>query len=783
VKNWKISKLQIQAFKAFTNIEFDFKKSSLITLEGPNGYGKTSTFDAIELLFTGRISRISELYKLIMVDTKKKFKDNLYWNQKNGEIDLKIKVELMNDIDNEKLFFVRMGFIDDLKVEANNKANNFDIFNLYELESFDSDLTNKKLENNYFEKIFGENFCCNYPMLNYLQQGQSQFIFSKKITDRKKALEELIKTVEIKKHIDICHKTESKLTRLENEKKKEIDEIDGKLKLTLEKNSLDNEYEVIYKKISTQKISPKWDSEELFFQETEASYNTFINEIDLLIECTRRKEDIRIRNQNVAIEKFIIDNDSHLLLLVSIGKHISKFDNLQETNKKKLQIDQVLSILSKDFKIITKEEIQKLSSLGVTISDSLLETIVEKDKKLVLLSDKKMKLLELNTMRENLYEKHKQSFGENSTRCALCGLDWESVEKLSENIRMISDLYVNEIGSATEDLSKIYLKISSDLNLIKEFYVKEKDSLLESFNINLFSKLNSNQNFFETLNNLSSRLEKMAISYSSEYTDDEVELKIRKDKIIFNLRAFKKVEGDVLPVGWENAMHVTFAKHSDFYELLLDDLAHKKNYINKKFKEFKDAELQSLRKLFKEKSDSYNANVQAKEKISRLKKILIDSERDYSSRIIANIELIFHIYSGRLIQNYQRGLGLFIDYAAGQQIRFCTAESSDHDATLAMSSGQLAALSLAFFLSLNRVYSENSLVLIDDPVQSLDEINIASLTDLLRCELKDRQLIISSHEDDISKYMRYRFERAGLSQVSIHMQSHNVDSNFKQIKS
>ncbi len=157
-----------------------------------------------------------------------------------------------------------MGFIDDLKVETNNKANNFDIFNLYELESFDSDLTGKKLENNYFEKFFGENFCFNYPMLNYLQQGQSQFIFSKKITDRKKALEELIKTVEIKKHIDICHKTESKLTRLENEKKKEIDEIDGKLKLILEKNSLDNEYEVIYKKISTQTIPPKWDSEEIF---------------------------------------------------------------------------------------------------------------------------------------------------------------------------------------------------------------------------------------------------------------------------------------------------------------------------------------------------------------------------------------------------------------------------------------------------------------------------------------------------------------------------------------
>ena len=776
MKNWKISKLQIQAFKAFTNIEFDFKKSSLITLEGPNGYGKTSTFDAIELLFTGRISRISDLYKLVMVETKKKFKDNLYWNKKNGEVDLKIKVELMNDLDDEKLFFVRMGFINDLKFEINNKANNFDIFSLYKLDDFNSEPTKNKLENNFFEQFFGESFCSNYSMLNYLHQGQSQFIFSKKITDRKKALEELIKTTEIKKRINICNKIEIKLTKQEKAQKVEIDEIGTKLKNILEKNVSENEYDVTYKKISTQKTSPKWDDQEIFLQEADANYNNFIKEIDLLIECCKRKEDIHIRNQNSAIEKFIIDNDSSLFLLVSIGKHISKFDTLQLVNTKLLDIDQILLILDKDFNAISQEEITKLISLDVIISKKLNETIVEKDKNLALLSERKVKLLELNKIREDLYEKHKQSFGEDSTKCALCGVDWESVEKLIENIRLISDLYINEIGSSTEDLSKVYLTISSELTLIKELYVKEKDALLKDFNINLFSKLNINQNFFETLNSLSSRLEKMAISYSSEYTDDDIELKIRKDKIISSLRGLKKIEGDVLPVGWEEAISVTFEKNKDFYDLLEDDLRHKKNYVNKKFKEFKDIELQYTKKMLKEKSDLYNANLNAKAKIVRLKKTLTDTERDYSSRIIANIELIFHIYSGRLIQNYQRGLGLFIDYAEGQQIRFCTAESSDHDATLAMSSGQLAALSLAFFLSLNRVYSENSLVLIDDPVQSLDEINIASLTDLLRCELKDRQLIISSHEDDISRYMRYRFERAGLSQVSIHMQSHNTDS-------
>ncbi len=40
MKNWKLSKLRINNFKAFDKVEFDFESSSLLTLEGPNGYGK-----------------------------------------------------------------------------------------------------------------------------------------------------------------------------------------------------------------------------------------------------------------------------------------------------------------------------------------------------------------------------------------------------------------------------------------------------------------------------------------------------------------------------------------------------------------------------------------------------------------------------------------------------------------------------------------------------------------------------------------------------------------------
>lgn len=44
------------------------------------------------------------------------------------------------------------------------------------------------------------------------------------------------------------------------------------------------------------------------------------------------------------------------------------------------------------------------------------------------------------------------------------------------------------------------------------------------------------------------------------------------------------------------------------------------------------------------------------------------------------------------------------------------------------------------------------------------------MTDLLRFELKHCQLVVSSHEDDVSAYMRYRFDRAGIATNSLIMQ-------------
>lgn len=75
-------------------------------------------------------------------------------------------------------------------------------------------------------------------------------------------------------------------------------------------------------------------------------------------------------------------------------------------------------------------------------------------------------------------------------------------------------------------------------------------------------------------------------------------------------------------------------------------------------------------------------------------------------------------------------------------------------------------------MALNHKYAKNPLIMIDDPVQTMDEINIAGFIDLLRHEFRDRQIFLSTHEDNISSYIRYKFGKASLETQRI---------NFKKI--
>ncbi len=80
--------------------------------------------------------------------------------------------------------------------------------------------------------------------------------------------------------------------------------------------------------------------------------------------------------------------------------------------------------------------------------------------------------------------------------------------------------------------------------------------------------------------------------------------------------------------------------------------------------------------------------------------------------------------------------------------------SSDSPSAV-LSSSQLNALAVSLFLSLNLALPRLPVeaALLDDPIQSLDDINLLGLVDLLRRTKDKRQLIVSTHDERFGKLL------------------------------
>jgi exonuclease SbcC len=158
-------------------------------------------------------------------------------------------------------------------------------------------------------------------------------------------------------------------------------------------------------------------------------------------------------------------------------------------------------------------------------------------------------------------------------------------------------------------------------------------------------------------------------------------------------------------------------------------------------------------------------------KIELLKEIYSDEIKSYKKEMIKRIQIPFFIYTAKILQNYQQGMGIFISVRDDSAIRFIANGESDHDIVHHLSSGQLAVVALAFCLAINKTFeiSPNlKFLAIDDPVQEMDALNIHSFVDLVRSELsEDYQLIFSTHDYDNALFMKYKLEKVNKNSVVI----------------
>jgi len=187
-------------------------------------------------------------------------------------------------------------------------------------------------------------------------------------------------------------------------------------------------------------------------------------------------------------------------------------------------------------------------------------------------------------------------------------------------------------------------------------------------------------------------------------------------------------------------------------------------YLQYKSSLSKSTELNSLRKEIQNELLKVKKLEKIRDHLDTLQKLYQNSINDYKNQILKKLRVPLLIYTGKILQDYQNGLGVFV---SKDEMRFVSNGDAKHDILNTFSSGQLSGFVLAFLFSMNKQYIMKSrddigFILIDDPVQTMDDINISSLIEVLRNDFSNKQIIISTHETDKENYILYKFLKYNL---------------------
>ena len=221
----KIQKIKIQNFKVLREKELDFEASDLVVFDGPNGFGKTSIYDAIELLFTGKIRRYNVL-QILLIDGRESYHEHPFYSE-GATGDISIIIEFTK---NETTYILERF----AKKEDLTNSINFSTYKLYQKESFEA---NEKIlignEEDFLSNILGPNYKENFQFLNYIEQEDSLYLLKSQDKNRKQYISHLFNVLEFENKIANINLIKQKIESLCNaEEKKVVEDLKSVIKQT-----------------------------------------------------------------------------------------------------------------------------------------------------------------------------------------------------------------------------------------------------------------------------------------------------------------------------------------------------------------------------------------------------------------------------------------------------------------------------------------------------------------------------------------------------------------------
>ena len=871
----KIRKILLYNFKNFRNETVIDFSDGITFLVGPNGYGKTTIFDAIELGLTGNLSRINKVTAENIVYNKPFFQ-----NEIGQPVIIKLWLEKMNG---EQLVIVRK--LVNSSTDSSNlfaplkSASQFMLFSQVEVsETNFSSIDNTSLEEitqSSIDAFLGINGKYEiekiFNLFNYIQQEETTFFLKQTEQERGDSLSFLVKTDKVEKKI----KEINTVTNVINRK---ISDLEGQLKNLKQQELSDVPYHRLFNHkefvfdcetpFSIANLDKLLTYQNTLQNIIDFKKNFSIEEYNRKRERDKRKKDIAddtavkqalyfsILSPNILRsnsqwlwEKYSLDNPK-LFEYVLLENYLQSYERVVHDCNRRKQLNTYLTNLSADITEMTEQSITYTQNDRLSGDFELLKIQVVKFQSLRNNASQVDKnLSELRQLRSNLGNKFDElrhrHIDEN--KCPFCNSQFQTFEELKQAYDSYKN-YLTEISSQNSlQLQEVQLLLNELIQQLKKKIIDEINSLSTDVDKNLLDRLQELKNLYQSYSRNVEGFKTFIQSYTImvpyelgrlEFKDynqqyqlnlKEFQSKLVVDNDVYrlldinNLENIKRQLGDLREefselqfetyqlesssyskinmamidsklLELKNAIHSAVdnkyainenliadaenifptyfqSKVEVLEDIRIGDLENKKLYLDRQHKLVQNQQLQDLSSQI----ETLRATVGRLEEINTIYK---EEVKQFKIDIVKKLRIPFFIYSAKMLQNYQQGMGIFLTYKKTTSsdngkvaiIRFKSDTNNDHDVMNQLSTGQLAVVSLAFTLSLNTMFklSDNlNFLMIDDPVQDMDAMNVLSFIEILRHGIIDKyQIILSTYSDFNALFMGYKFANSN-SEVNI----------------
>lgn len=753
MEQFKIKKIRFSNFKRFREeTEIDISGYDTIIFGGKNGFGKTTLFDAIELVLTGKIKRY-EGYANSYTDRRQSYSDVSKPLACDNSKDV-VKVELLIEEAGNNYWLMR-------------KALTSEMTNPISFTPFEALYRKNENEEEYTE--INEEAVNQYNFLHYLDQEESTLFLKSKVKDRSNDINSLFDVETLEKIIDRAKSSSKQLGLIKREYSNELQDINQKIEnlqraLANASDLQGAEYTALLKPNVR-----SWDLENP--QLNKELVEQLISEEGVLsnmIYYLNHKEDYKAYTANRLISPFLEDKQLQILT-----RHIYYKDKQEDTERYQL-VQKLSNLFESGINEQTlKRFIDIFSSKQLPGFSSVINDLVINAKDLISRFRQHGELQKsyidlLGNHRSMLTALRKDTLVEVKD-CPLCG------HRYDDNAHLLT-----AVENHYKVLDNLLVSLKTDLhNLLRAFE--------ERYQRDLFSPLKEQAEQSHTTQEVLESIGSSDIPPFLEKIHTELATQlITKESFGETLEGIRSTLMDLCQPYDENLDHLRISTFlSEYKDHLITDsftlgnVQKKKEYLLAKWREQSSQQLQELTRDSKKLNEKIRLCNDLEDKIKRIKIEASTQKERYLKKLISDIEILFYIYSGRIMQDSHFGRGVFMKYETNKVLFVTGAHQSDIDCLYNLSSGQISALIIAFTLALNKLYAKYSFLAIDDPVQTIDDMNLWGLIETLRHEFRGYNLLLSTHEDEYGGLLRYKSEKLGISAQVINVCNclHRIDES------